>query len=162
MSLHLVNEDTPPNLLKQANIILSIMFDSETSVIIGQHISNYLLLEDNQVIACCFISPAKFYMDTRDQYSNDFMIPDPEQVFEQTCIKSAVYNLARRPGDRFKGAGIKLLDLILDLKEEIHVSAVQTRLQRYYLEHGFVATSLFDQSENIGYRVLRKTLKSKN
>lgn len=146
------------DIIKQANIILQLSFGSECAVAF-EHQINYALVEGDQVLACCTVAAAQLLFDPEDKYK-EHMTLSGERLVKTDFVPvqgEVVYNLARRPGGKYKGFGIELVKRILQERGIVMLSAEHEKLRTYYKANGFIPTNMYDiSSDGIAQKVMFK------
>lgn len=158
MSLLQIDPTKPDvNIIRQVNIILKLAFGDECCVGFGNQV-NYVLIEGENVVAYCTVTQARLLFDPENKY-HEMTLPMDLMVrtdFTET-YGEVVYNLARRPGEKYKGSGLMLLDKIIKERGILMLSAEHDKLRKYYQDNGFKSTNMYDiSSSGVGQKVMFK------
>jgi len=154
----LVVEPHHLEIIKQILVITKICFELENISFNNQ--TNYVLLENSTVVAYCTIASTKLFFDPTKKIK-DIILPADKltNINFVSVIGEVIYNLVRRPGNKFKGTGIILLNKILEKTGILMLSAEHESLREYYKNHGYIYTNMYDVSvDNIGQKVMYKKL----
>ncbi len=118
-------------------------------------------MDKSSVIAYCTVATTKLFFDPGYKFKSVTLPAEKLTNINFTeIIGDVVYNLVRRPGNKFKGTGIILLNKILEQRGILMLSAEHEHLRDYYKKHGYTTTNMYDVSnDNIAQKVFYKQLK---